>query len=163
MGKSTLINALVGRKALARTSKTPGKTRDCNVYSVGDRLYLVDLPGYGYARVSHDERRRLSQLIERYLRDREPLAGVVWLLDIRREPNEYDRALAKLLTHRGTPVLVALTKGDKVTRSRQAERSSAIVEPLALSDDQTIVTSAQTRQGIDDLRDSVLALVEQTA
>lgn len=160
VGKSSLINALLRRKALARTSKTPGKTRDCNVYRVDDALYLVDLPGYGYAKVSKGERRRFAGLIDRYLATREALRGAVWLLDIRRDPSDEDGRIAQHLVRHEVPTLVALTKGDKFGRTRQAERKQRIIEALGLPDEQAIVTSAVTRAGIEDLRASVMALVD---
>ncbi len=160
VGKSSLINALVGRKAIARISKSPGKTRECNVYRVDDRLYLVDLPGYGYARVAKTERRRFSQLIDGVLGSRHNLAGVVWLLDIRRSPSEEDIALAQRLAAHGVPSLVAITKGDKVSRGRRPEHVRAILHSISVPDDQAIVTSVVTKEGIDDLRDSIVGLVE---
>lgn len=158
MGKSSLLNALVRRRALARTSKSPGKTRDCNVYRVQERLYLVDLPGYGYARVSRTERRRFSELIEQYLAHRRTLRGVVWLLDIRRDPSTADLDLGNRLVARATPVLVALTKADKFGPVVRRERTGAILNHLGLPADQVIVTSARSGAGVDDLREAVLAL-----
>lgn len=160
VGKSSLINALVRRKAIARTSKSPGKTRDCNVFDVEHRLYLVDLPGYGYARVSKGERRRLGRLIEQYIAERERAVGVVWLLDIRHDPSTEDHHMAQLLAARRMPIILALTKADKVGKTRRAGRVAAIVSTFDLPTDQTIVTSAVTGTGIDDLRQSVLAAVE---
>lgn len=161
MGKSSLLNALVGRKAIARTSKSPGKTRDCNVYRVADRLYLVDLPGYGYAQVSKSERRRFSRLIDRYLETRAALAGVVWLLDVRRDPSDHDLALADKLAAWEVPVLVAITKGDKLPRAQRARRLHTILTAVGLPDEQAVLTSAVTREGLDDLRDSILALAAE--
>ncbi len=162
VGKSSLINALVGRKAIARISKSPGKTRECNVYRVDDRLYLVDLPGYGYARVAKTERRRFSQLIDGVLSSRHHLAGVVWLLDIRRSPSDQDIALAQRLTAHGVPSLVAITKGDKVSRGRRPEHVHAILNSISVPEDQAIVTSVVTKEGIDDLRDSIIELAKST-
>ena len=160
VGKSSLLNAVVGRKAIARTSKSPGKTRDCNVYRVDDRLYLVDLPGYGYARVAKAERRRFAQLIDGVLASRHNLAGVVWLLDIRRSPSDEDIALAQRLAAHGVPSLIAITKGDKVSRGRRPEHVHAILDSLTVPEDQAIVTSVVTKEGVDDLRDSIIGLVE---
>ncbi len=123
VGKSSLINAVVGRRALAHTSKTPGKTRLVNVFQVDDRYYLVDLPGYGYARASKPDRRRFHALLQEYLSTREPLAGVIWLLDVRREPSPDDHEVAELLARRGVPVLAAITKADKLSRTRRGERA----------------------------------------
>ena len=149
----------MNRRSLARTSKTPGKTRACNVYAA-ERFFLIDLPGYGYARVGKAERRGFSKLIRDYLSTRERLAGVVWLLDIRRDLSSDDRAMANLLAARGVPVLVAVTKADKVSRSRRPPRIRQILAATGVSEDQCVVTSAQTREGTADLQESVLALVD---
>ena len=162
MGKSSLLNAVVGRKAIARTSKTPGKTRDCNVYRIAQRLYLVDLPGYGYARVPKTERRRLGTLIETYLATRERLVGAVWLLDVRRDPSDRDLALAAQMREWQVPILVAITKGDKLSRSRRTTQTQAILQAVEVPSDQAVVTSAVTKEGVDDLADSILALVTET-
>jgi GTP-binding protein len=150
---------VVGRRALARTSRTPGRTRACNVFRVAERYYLVDLPGYGYARLAGAERRRLGQLIDAYLANRRSLAGVVWLLDMRHDPSVDDaRAARNLVTH-GRPVLVALTKADKVPRGRRPERIAAIGKAVGIPEDQCVVTSARTREGIAELRDAINGLV----
>ena len=161
VGKSSLLNALVGRKAIARISKTPGKTRDCNVYRIDERLYLVDLPGYGYARVSKTERRRLRELIERYLQYRRELAGVVWLLDVRRTPSQLDMDVADMLAEGEIPILLAITKGDKLARQRRTDQMRSILDVVQLSQEQTIVTSAVTKEGMDDLKESILALAAE--
>jgi GTP-binding protein len=161
VGKSSLINALVGRKAIARTSKTPGKTRDCNVYRLDDRLHLVDLPGYGYARVSKTERRRLELLIMGYLDTREPLVGVVWLLDVRRDPSAHDLELAARLSGLELPTLVAVTKGDKLPKGRRASQTQAIMKSLELPESQSIVTSAVTKDGVAELMEAIEALAEE--
>ena len=151
----------MGRRALAHTSKTPGKTRTCNVYSAEERFYLVDLPGYGYARVSKAERRGFSRLITDYLSGRQTLVGVVWLLDIRHSPSKEDREMANFLADAGVPTLVAVTKADKVSRGRRRERIESIVTALDVPQEQLLVTSAKVGEGVDDLRESVLALVEE--
>jgi GTP-binding protein len=161
VGKSALINAFTGRRALARTSRTPGKTRTCNVFAIGDRFYLVDLPGYGYARAAKTARRGFQQLLRDYLSGREELAGVVWLLDVRREPTADDRAMAQLLAARDTPMLVAITKADKLARARRTERARTILQTIGIPGDQVVVTSARTRDGIGELRDAVERLVDR--
>lgn len=164
VGKSSLINALVGRRRLAHTSKTPGKTRMCNVYNVDDRFYLVDLPGYGYAKASHSERRRLLELIRSVVAERETLTGVVWLLDVRRDPSPQDVRLGEQLAERRVPVLVAITKGDKVGgRGRRRERAREIARAVAIPEEQCLVTSARERQGIPELRASIDALIDGVA
>ena len=161
VGKSSLINALVGRKAIARISKSPGKTRDCNVYRIAEQLYLVDLPGYGYAKISKAERGRFAKLIDRYLRTRASLAGAVWLLDIRRDPSAQDLALADKLAECEVPVMVAITKGDKLGRGKRAAQMQAILDKIGLPADQAVVTSAVTKEGIEDLQESILALAAE--
>ncbi len=159
VGKSSLINAVVGRRALAHTSKTPGKTRLVNVFQVDDRYYLVDLPGYGYARASKPDRRRFHALLQEYLSTREPLAGVIWLLDVRREPSPDDHEVAELLARRGVPVLAAITKADKLSRTRRGERAREILEAVGMTEEQCVVTSSRTREGIEQLQEAVAGLV----
>jgi GTP-binding protein len=158
VGKSSLINAVAGRRQLARTSRTPGKTRMCNVFDAGS-AYLVDLPGYGYARVGRVEHRSLQRLIREYLECREPLAGAIWLLDVRRDPSAEDLEVSALLHRRELPVLVAVTKADKLGRMRRRERTQAILDAVDVPSDQCVVTSARTREGIDELRDSIAAFI----
>ncbi len=157
VGKSSLVNLLLGRRALARVSATPGKTRELNVYRWGPGCYLVDLPGYGWARAGAAERGAWRRLVTAYLERRETLAGVVWLLDIRRDPSQDDAEVGAVLARRGVPTLVALTKADRVPRARRLERAAAIAGALALDHAEFVVTSARTREGAEDLRDSVLA------
>lgn len=178
VGKSSLLNALVGAR-VARISATPGKTTLLNVFLVGSRepeagsrhgsgatgsplpapgsLYLLDLPGYGYARAGKAQRAGFRRLVHGVLR-RPGLTGVVWLLDIRHDPSPEDRAMQDTLAAAGVPVLAALTKGDKLPKAQRARRLAALRDALALDPDQVIVTSARTRDGIADLRDSVGAL-----
>ena len=151
----------MGRKAIARTSKSPGKTRDCNVYRVAERLYLIDLPGYGYAKVSKSERTRLSKLIDSYLETRASLAGVVWLLDARRDPSADDIALSDKLAQREVPVLVAITKGDKLGRAKRASQMHTILAKVGMTEDQAVMTSAVTKEGVGDLQESILALAAE--
>jgi GTP-binding protein len=156
-----LINAIVGRKAIARISKSPGKTRDCNVYRVAERLYLVDLPGYGYAQVSKSERIRFSKLIKSYLETRSSLSGVVWLLDMRRDPSAEDIALSDKLAEWEVPVLVAITKSDKLGPTKRAGQMHAILSKLGMTEDQAVMTSAVTKAGVGDLQKSILALAAE--
>ncbi len=151
----------MGRKAIARISKSPGKTRDCNVYRIAERLYLIDLPGYGYAQVSKAERARFSKLIERYLETRASLAGVVWLLDVRRDPSADDIALSDKLAQWEVPVLVAITKGDKLGRGKRASQMHEILAKVGLTEDQAVMTSAVTKEGVDDLQESILGLAAE--
>ena len=159
VGKSTLLNSLVGRRSLARTSQTPGKTRLLNVFSWGDGCYLVDVPGYGWAQASRRERAALRRLVEGYLAERPALAGVLWLLDLRRDPSPDDREMGAILARRAVPVLAVLTKADQVPRRERREREEAIVAALGLSDGASVVTSARSGEGMEDLRESVLAFL----
>jgi GTP-binding protein len=159
VGKSSLINALVGRR-IANVSGTPGKTRALNVYAVPGLppFYLLDLPGYGYARVSKAERDSFANIV-RHVLTRPRLAGIVWLLDLRHDPSTGDRDMQDLLAGAGTRVLAAATKSDKLSRAHRDEQARALRQTLGLDDDQLVVTSAQTKAGLDELREAVAALV----
>ena len=157
VGKSSLVNLLLGRRAVARVSRTPGKTRQLNVYRWDSGCYLVDLPGYGWARAGAADRAAWRRLVTAYIERRETLAGVVWLLDIRRDPSREDVEVGATLAHRGVPTLVALTKADQVPRGRRLARAAAIATRLELDHAEFVVTSSRTREGAEDLRDSVLA------
>jgi GTP-binding protein len=159
VGKSSLLNALVGRKGLARISQTPGKTQLCNIFAVDERYYLVDLPGYGYAQASRQQRAGFQRLMRECLAGRATLSGIVWLLDIRHPPSRDDHAMAVLLAGRGLPVLAAVTKADKIPRGRRPAHVAAILAALELGEDQCVITSTQTREGIEDLRAAVDTLV----
>ena len=161
VGKSSLLNRIIGRRSLAHTSKTPGKTRLLNVYEIDGQFYLVDLPGYGYAKVSKAERAGFSKLIKTYLSKRHELIGVVWLLDIRRDPSREDLEIAEMFVDRGTPALIAVTKADKVSRSHRNRRVKAIAEALGVPEPQCLLTSARSNDGIGDLVESVEALVRE--
>lgn len=159
VGKSSLLNCLVGRRALARTSRTPGKTRALNVFTWGETLFLVDVPGYGWARAGQQDRAAWRTLVEGYLATRPQLAGVLWLLDIRRDPSPEDHEVGAVLANRAIPVLAILTKADQVSRGKRPHRLRTIAVALALEEDACLVTSATSREGMEDLRESVLGLV----
>lgn len=160
VGKSSLLNALVGKKGLARVSGTPGKTQLLNVFRLPG-FYLVDLPGYGYARASKSARFGFRQLLEDYLRQRETLAGVVWMLDIRRDLSAEDQEIRGLLAESGHPVLAVLTKVDKLGRAAGRERTAALARVLESSEDELQPTSIVTGQGVADLGASILAVAHQ--
>ncbi len=155
VGKSSLLNALVGRPGLARVSATPGKTTLLNAFRLPG-FYLVDLPGYGFARAGKTARAGYRRLVTRYLRERPTLAGVVWLLDLRHDPSQDDREIQELLAGSGRPVLAALTKADKLTRSAQAARVGELAAALGLHPDQVQLTSARSGLGIEDLAQSIV-------
>jgi GTP-binding protein len=162
VGKSSLLNALTGRPGLARVSGTPGKTTLLNAFRLPG-FYLVDLPGYGFARAGKAARAGYRRLVDTYLRERPTLAGVVWLLDVRHEPSKDDLEMQELLAESGRPVLVALTKGDKLTRSVQAQRTRALALALGLHEDQVQLTSSTSRLGIAELAESIVAAVGGTS
>jgi GTP-binding protein len=162
VGKSSLLNALTGRPGLARVSGTPGKTTLLNAFRLPG-FYLVDLPGYGFARAGKAARAGYRRLVDTYLLERSTLAGVVWLLDVRHEPSKDDLDMQALLAQSGRPVLVALTKGDKLTRSVQAQRTRALAVALGLHEDQVQLTSSTSRLGIAELAESIVAAVGGTA
>ena len=158
VGKSSLLNALVGRRGLARVSATPGKTSMVNVFRL-PTLYLIDLPGYGFARASKTTRAGYKKLVDGYLRHREPLAGVVWLLDVRHDPSSDDRTIQEMLVASERPVLAVLTKADKLSRQQQGARRRALAEAVGLPLDQVQLVSSETGLGIADLAESILAAV----
>ena len=160
VGKSSLLNSLVRRKAFARVSRTPGRTREINFFRVNNGFVLVDLPGYGYARVSKAKKSEWRPMIESYLRRTTQLRGIVLLLDIRREPSDDDRAMLDFLAEVEVPTIVALTKTDKLSKAGALERAAKISRALALESDQVIPFSTQTGEGRAELLEAIAALVE---
>ena len=160
VGKSTLINAMIGRKALARTSSQPGKTRTINFYNVEDILYFVDLPGYGYAKVPRTEIEKWGKMIEEYLNKRETLRGIVMLVDIRHEPGENDRLMYDWLKHYGYDIIIAATKKDKIKRSQIQKQLSLIKNTLKLApEDRLIAFSGETKDGVEELWEELEKLI----
>jgi len=160
VGKSSLLNSLVRRKSFARVSRTPGRTREINFFRVNNGFVLVDLPGYGYARVSKEKKSEWRPLIESYLRRTTQLRGIVLLLDIRREPSDDDRAMLDFLAELEVPTIVALTKTDKLSKTAARERVSEISRLLTLETDQVIPFSAATGAGRVELLEAITELVE---
>ena len=157
VGKSSLINGLLNRKSLARTSATPGKTQTINFYNVNDELYLVDLPGYGYAKVSEAEKVKWGQLIERYLHNSKQLKAVFLLIDIRHEPSANDRMMYDWIVDMGYNPIIIATKLDKIKRSQIQKQMKLIKTTLNLVPGTVIIPfSATTKQG----RDEIWELVE---
>lgn len=159
-GKSSLINALVGRKKLARVSQKPGKTQEINFYRINDRFHLVDLPGYGFARAPEEARERWRRLIEPFLQDSPDLAGIVLLVDCRRGLLEQDEQLLEWLARLQIPTLLVLTKIDKLNRSGRARAKRELREALGLPADQLVATSSLTGEGVDLLRASLFGLLD---
>ncbi|WP_170085197.1 ribosome biogenesis GTP-binding protein YihA/YsxC [Kyrpidia spormannii] len=149
VGKSSLINRLVMRKKLAHTSNTPGRTRTLNFYRINSRFYLVDLPGYGYAQVSQSERRRWGAMVENFLANRESLAGVIHVVDLRHPPTADDRLMAEWLRVHDLAVLVVATKADKIARSRWDSHRRQVEATLQPS--RCVVFSAETGAGRDQV------------
>jgi GTP-binding protein len=160
VGKSSLLNRLVGRRSLARVSRTPGRTREINFFRVNDRFVLADLPGYGYARISKERKAEWRPLLEGYLGRTPQLAGVVQLLDIRREPSDDDVLMLDLLAEMEMPTIVVFTKSDKVSKRHGAERADAVARRLLLDPEQTIRFSALTGEGRDELAQAIMAAVD---
>src|ERR1700716_1075141 len=163
VGKSSLLNALVRRKSFARVSRTPGRTREINFFRVNNTFVLVDLPGYGYARISKAKKAEWRPMIESYLRRTTQLRGIVLLLDIRREPSEDDRAMLDFLAELGVPTIIALTKADKLTKSDAREKVAKVSRVLALEPDQVIQFSAHSGEGRVELLEAIAQIVEKAS
>jgi GTP-binding protein len=167
VGKSSLLNRLAARRALARTSATPGKTRLVNFYRIerAERptVVLVDLPGYGWARVAKRERAAWQRLIEEYLRGRRALRGVLLLLDARRDAGDDERDFLPWLAQAGVPVRIVLTKLDKLGARERAERSRAATAALGIPPEALLATSARDGAGIDSLWSAIDALATQAS
>jgi GTP-binding protein len=161
VGKSSLLNALVRRKKFARVSNTPGRTREINFFKVNDTFVLVDLPGYGYAKVSKEKRNAWRPMIEGYLRGTTELRGIVLLLDVRRDPSDDDRAMVDFLADVGVPVIVVVTKADKLKQTVAAEQARAISDALGLDHDQTILFSSVTGEGRNELAEALVSVISQ--
>ncbi|MBW2231384.1 MAG: YihA family ribosome biogenesis GTP-binding protein [Deltaproteobacteria bacterium] len=154
VGKSSLLNALVQRKQLARTSSTPGKTRMIHFFQVeidATKLLLVDLPGYGFARVSKRERESWRRLVEGYLENRPQLRAAILLQDLRRDVSEDETLLLEWLAEREVPSLLVLTKIDKLKPMRRKDRIRVMLEGLGESSPPMLATSSQTKQGLPEL------------
>ncbi|OPY90462.1 MAG: putative GTP-binding protein EngB [Syntrophus sp. PtaU1.Bin208] len=162
VGKSSLINTLVRRKQLARTSNTPGRTQLINFFNINQELLFVDLPGYGFARVPEAVKREWGPMIEAYLQERECLKLVVFILDIRRNPSEEDLALKDWLDFYGRKTLFVLTKADKLSRGEGNNRSRAIRELLSLPD-MPITFSAKTGLGRDQIWEEIQRLKQDSS
>jgi GTP-binding protein len=163
VGKSSLLNRLVRRKRFARVSNMPGRTREINFFIVNQQFVLVDLPGYGYARISKEKRAEWRPLIESYLRTSPELRGIVQLLDVRHEPTGDDRQMLAFLAELGVPTLFALTKIDKLRPAQRAARIRELMAGLGVAEEQVILFSAVTGEGRDELAAAVVALVEMPA
>lgn len=162
VGKSSLLNALVNRKALARTSSEPGKTQTVNFYNINDAFYFVDLPGYGYARVSMETKAKWGKMIEKYLRMSKVLKQVFLLIDMRHEPSADDVLMYEWIVSNGYTPVVILTKADKLSKNEQFKMKRLIMKKLGISDDQYVFSfSALSKAGRDELSDFIMREVER--
>ena len=161
VGKSSLINALMNRKSYARISATPGKTQTINFYNINKEIYLVDLPGYGYAKASEKEREAWGQMIERYLNTSEKLRAVFLLVDIRHAPSANDKQMFEWMAYVGYDPIVIATKLDKIKRS-QIDKQIKIIRQGLGADKETIIVpfSAETKQGRDIIWDFMDQVIE---
>lgn len=152
VGKSSLINSLVNRKALARTSSQPGKTQTINFYNVNETMYLVDLPGYGYAKVPQSEKEKWGKLIEWYLHGSQQLRAVFLLIDIRHEPGANDKIMYEWICHNGYEPIIIATKLDKIKRSQIQKQVKLIREGLKVRPGTQIIPfSSETKQGVAEV------------
>ena len=158
VGKSSLMNALLGKKRLARVSATPGKTQLLNVFRLPS-CYFLDLPGYGFAKASRGAREGFRALLEGVAGRRDSLTGVVWLLDVRHPPSKDDLAIRELLAVSWRPVLAVLTKADKLGRGARQDALVSRARELGMAPDELILTSGTTGLGIGELSESILAAV----
>lgn len=160
VGKSSLINALMNRKSLARTSAQPGKTQTINFYNINDAMYLVDLPGYGYAKASEEVKAKWGKMIENYLHTSKKLKAVFLLIDIRHDPSANDRMMYEWMVYQGFAPIIIATKLDKIKRSQVQKQVKAIREGLGVQPGTTIIPfSAETKQGRDEIWELIDSLV----
>ena len=162
VGKSSLINALMNRKSLARTSSQPGKTQTINFYNVNDEMYFVDLPGYGYAKVSQKEKEKWGKMIEKYLHTSKVLQAVFLLIDIRHEPSANDKQMYDWIMSNGFHPIIIATKLDKIKRSQLAKHVKLIKQGLGVDSDTIVIPfSSETKQGREETYDLIDKLLEQ--
>ena len=156
VGKSSLINALMNRKSFARTSSQPGKTQTINFYNINDELYFVDLPGYGYAKVSLEVRKKWGKLIDKYLLGSKQLRIVFLLIDIRHEPGQNDVDMYEWFTHYGFNPIIIATKADKISRSQVNRNVNIIKKKLKVMEGTPVIPfSSLTKQGRDEIWDMI--------
>ena len=165
VGKSSLINSLLRRKKFARVSNTPGRTREINFFRVNDQFVLVDLPGYGYARISKEQRAEWRPLIEGYLRSSPQLRGIVQLLDVRHDPTKDDLQMLEFLAELEVPTIVVLTKTDKLSRAAVPKRVREVADQIGVDADQVIPYSVESGHTAarQDLAEAIVGLLGQPA
>ena len=162
VGKSSATNALLNRRNFARTSQTPGKTRTINFYKINNEFYFVDLPGYGYAKVSKSEKDKWGVIMERYLQDREELCAIFLLVDIRHEPTNDDVMMYERIKHFGYNCVVIATKADKISRGQYQKHISIIRKKLQLEKDEKVIPlSSSKKTGVEDVWNEIIAQYEE--
>ncbi|MGD2095985.1 MAG: ribosome biogenesis GTP-binding protein YihA/YsxC [Desulfobacterales bacterium] len=162
VGKSSLINTLVNRKRLVKTSSTPGRTQLINFFDINGRVVFVDLPGYGYAKVPPSVRKKWGPMIETYLSGRQTLKGVVVIVDIRRTPQQEELNLLGWLNHYAIAAIVVLTKTDKLSKNKSTQQHHRIAQDLSMAPQDLILFSAKSRRGRDTLWNAILSVVDNT-
>ncbi|EDN9982016.1 YihA family ribosome biogenesis GTP-binding protein [Listeria monocytogenes] len=151
VGKSSFINTMIHRKSMARISQKPGKTQTLNFYKIEEALFFVDVPGYGFAKVSKTEREKWGVMIETYITSREQLRGVIQIVDLRHKPTEDDRMMYEFLKYYDIPVIVIATKADKIPRSKWQKNAKIVRETLDFDpDDKFVLFSSETKMGKDE-------------
>ena len=160
VGKSSLINTLVNRKRLVKTSATPGRTQLINFFEINGRVVFVDLPGYGYAKVPPSVRKKWGPMIETYLSGRKTIKGVVVIMDIRRTPQQEELNLLGWLSHYAIAAIVVLTKTDKLSKSKSTRQQHHIAQALSMEPQDLILFSAKSRRGRDTLWRSIMSMIE---
>ncbi len=161
VGKSTLINTLVNRKHLVKTSSTPGRTQLLNFFDINERLVFVDLPGYGYAKVPDRVKKDWGRMIETYLSTRSTLKGVVMILDIRRKPREEENNFIAWFHQQGIPAVLILTKADKLSKTKQKKQIQVIKNALSVDSEELICFSAKTRLGSNHVWQAINYCLDQ--
>jgi len=162
VGKSSATNALLNRRNFARTSQTPGKTRTINFYKINEEFYFVDLPGYGYAKVSKSEKDKWGVIMERYLQDRQELCAIFLLVDIRHEPTNDDVTMYEWIKHFGYNCVIIATKADKISRGQYQKHISIIRKKLQLEKDEKIIPlSSSKKTGVEDVWNEIIAQYEE--
>lgn len=161
VGKSSLINALMNRKSLARTSSQPGKTQTINFYNVNSEIYFVDLPGYGYAKVSEEIKAKWGKMIERYLKKSKQLKAVFLLIDIRHEPSANDKQMYSWILANGFHPIIIATKADKISRNQLQKHIKMVKEGLKVEKETVVIPfSAQTKQGRDEIYELIESIMK---
>lgn len=156
VGKSSLINALMNRKSFARTSSQPGKTQTINFYNINDLLYFVDLPGYGYAKVSISIKEKWGKMIERYLMKSKQIKAIFLLIDIRHEPSANDKNMYEWIVYHGYHPIIIATKSDKISRGQKDKHIKMIRQGLGAEKDTTIIPfSALSKDGREEIWDTI--------